>query len=68
MAIRDENVKVRGWSFAILRSDARHVTKFIAFKETYEDAVEYMDNMTKIGWCNVQIYDVNLRKVKERPR
>jgi len=38
MAIKDENGKVTGWSFAILGSDARRVTKFIGFKETYEDA------------------------------
>jgi hypothetical protein len=49
MAIKDENGKVTGWSFAILGSDARHVTKFIGFKETYEDAVEYRTNMAKIG-------------------
>jgi hypothetical protein len=67
MAIKDENGKVTGWSFAIVGSDVRHVTKFIGFKETYEDAVEYRTNMAKIGWRNVQIYDVNLQKVKERP-
>jgi len=57
---------VTGWGYAILGSDARRVTKFIGFKETYEDALEYRTNMAKIGWSNVQIYDVNLRKVKEK--
>jgi len=68
MAIRDESGKVTGWTFAILGSDARRVTKFVGFKETYEDAVDFRKKMAKIGWRNVQIYDANLRKVNERPK
>lgn len=66
MVIKDENGKVTGGSFRILGSDAPLVTKVIV-KETYEHAVECRKNLKESGCRQVQIYDVNWRKMEERP-
>ncbi len=55
--------KVRGWTFAIVGSDETHITKFIGFTDTYDDALKYQQNMTQIGWRNVRIYDASLQLV-----
>jgi len=66
MAIKDENGKVTGWSFAILGSDARRVTKFIGFKETYEDALEYRTKHGKDRMVQCPDLRCQLAKVKEK--
>jgi hypothetical protein len=52
-----------GWTFAIVGSDDKHITKFIGFTDTYDGALEYQRNMTNIGWRNVRIYDASLQLV-----
>jgi len=52
MAIKDENGKVTGWSFAIL--DRTHVASpSLLASKTYE-MPSISDNMAKIGWSNVR--------------
>ena len=57
--------KVTGWTFAIVGSDAKSISKFIGFTDTYDGALKFQQNATLSGWCNVHICDANLRLVKD---
>jgi len=62
------NAKVEGWNFSVVGCDSHDWPKYLGFKDTYEEAVEFQTKMANAGWRRVAIFDAAHQEVKEKPK
>jgi hypothetical protein len=56
-----------GWNFTVVGCNSNNVPKYLdTGLSTYEEAVNYKEQMENIGWRRVAVFDAYLKEVKEK--
>jgi hypothetical protein len=50
------------WNFAVVGCDANDCPRYLGFFDVIEEAAEYRENMKKIGWRRVAVFDAALKE------
>ncbi|MFY9684046.1 MAG: hypothetical protein WAK70_19620, partial [Candidatus Sulfotelmatobacter sp.] len=56
--------KVEGWNFAVVGCDSHDNPKYLGFVHTREEADKFQEEMEKLGWRRVAVFDAAIQEQK----